>query len=130
MLGPTLTKRLRFVVEENQRVLSAVLAIEQRDWAALGEYLQLSHIGLRDDYEVSCAELDFLTTAVAGFPEILGARMMGGGFGGCTINLSTIPLDAAFVEEISSRYRREFGTDCAFIDVNLAGGAQFELLSQ
>jgi galactokinase len=110
-------------------VLSAVEKIQLHEWPFLGRLLYESHAGLRDDYEVSCAELDFLVEAACRRPEILGARMMGGGFGGCTINLATRPLDDTFREEIGSQYKNEFGMECAFIDVRLSESARVHVLS-
>lgn len=130
VLGPILARRIGFVVEENARVLAAVRAIESHNWPKLGEYLFSSHVGLRDSYEVSCVELDFLVATIAQEAEILGARMMGGGFGGCTINLATFSPGPELIDKISAQYKRRFGLDCAFINVNLAEGARFELISE
>jgi galactokinase len=91
VLPPILLRRVLFVQREHQRVREAVSALEQKDWNRLGQLLYDSHAGLRDDYEVSCAELDFLVNYSDGADNILGARMMGGGFGGCTINLAFHP---------------------------------------
>lgn len=125
-LGPLLTKRLLFVLEENRRVQDSVDAIHQHSWNDLGALLCESHRGLRDEYEVSCPELDFLFDAVTGAPFVLGARMMGGGFGGCTINLSSEPPDDNFKAEIINRYKQHFGWGCGFIPVKFAGGAEVE----
>ena len=80
-------KRAVFTSEENQRTLKAVNFLKDGDVVQLGNLLYSSHKGLRDLYEVSCDELDFLVDLTKPFEKILGARMMGGGFGGCTINL-------------------------------------------
>ncbi len=124
LLGPVLTQRLLFVMDENERVLNSVGAIADRNWVALGEYLHLSHAGLRDVYQVSCPELDFLANEARHYPDILGARMMGGGFGGCTLNLSTTPPDTRLKSEITANYRRRFGMECTFIEARPSEGAR------
>jgi galactokinase len=109
--------------------LNAVTSIQQRAWAALGELLYASHRGLRDEYEVSCRELDFLVDAVAGSAHVYGARMMGGGFGGCTINLAAQPPDEDFKKQLIDRYKAQFGWECAFIDVVPSASATAEIVS-
>lgn len=80
-------QRCKYVVEENNRLLAACQDLEKGDMTAFGSRMFESHYGLSKLYEVSCPELDFLVAQVQGNPAVLGARMMGGGFGGCTINL-------------------------------------------
>lgn len=87
MLPKVLRRRAGYVIAENQRVLETVARLEHNDLVGVGELLWQTHAGLRDDYEVSCLELDTLVELAASIPGVLGARMMGGGFGGCTINL-------------------------------------------
>jgi galactokinase len=79
--------RCKYVVEENIRLISACTDLENGDIEALGKQMFATHEGLKSLYEVSCPELDFLVDQVKGHPAVLGARMMGGGFGGCTINI-------------------------------------------
>src|SRR5690606_13512087 len=79
--------KCRFVVEENERLHQACDALEHGDLETVGRQMFSAHEGLSKEYEVSCPELDFLVDYVKSFPEVIGARMMGGGFGGCTINL-------------------------------------------
>jgi len=86
-LDPLVYRRCRYVVEENRRVLEACEALERNDLQAVGTLMNATHRGLRDEYEVSCAEIDVLAEAAMEVPGVLGSRMMGGGFGGCTINL-------------------------------------------
>lgn len=128
LLGPVLTQRVDFVLRENARVLSVVECIRQHDYKQLGRLLYQSHAGLRDDYKVSCAELDFLVDAISASPDILGARMMGGGFGGCTINLATRPMDAVFRDALQRSYVDRFGRECAFIDITPSSGAMVEVI--
>jgi galactokinase len=80
-------KRCKYVLEENTRLLQAAEDLKKGETESLGKRMFLSHNGLKNEYEVSCAELDFLVDFVSGEKAVLGARMMGGGFGGCTINL-------------------------------------------
>ncbi|PIQ22450.1 MAG: galactokinase, partial [Cytophagales bacterium CG18_big_fil_WC_8_21_14_2_50_42_9] len=80
-------KRIKHFISENQRVLQAAAALQAQDFVALGKLLTASHASLRDDYEVSCPELDFLVDTALQLPYCAGSRMMGGGFGGCTISL-------------------------------------------
>jgi galactokinase len=80
-------KRCKYVLEENIRLLQAAEDLKKGETESLGKRMFLSHDGLKNEYEVSCAELDFLVDFVSGEKAVLGARMMGGGFGGCTINL-------------------------------------------
>lgn len=86
-LDPVVFKRCLYVVEENQRVEDGCRDLARSDFASFGRRMYASHSGLRDQYEVSCRELDVLVDAAATVNGVLGARMMGGGFGGCTINL-------------------------------------------
>jgi galactokinase len=79
--------RCKYVVEENSRLISACADLKNGDIEALGKQMFATHEGLKSLYEVSCPELDFLVDQVKEHPAVLGARMMGGGFGGCTINI-------------------------------------------
>ena len=101
-------KRCKYVVEENDRVLKACSSLNLNDMRAFGRFMYGSHDGLSGEYEVSCKELDFLVSVVRDHPHVYGARMMGGGFGGCTINL----IEPAAVDEISAivsaRYKTAF----------------------
>ena len=84
---PLIYKRCKYVVQENERLLGACADLKQGNIKALGEKMYQTHHGLQYDYDVSCKELDFLVNYVKPIPEVAGARMVGGGFGGCTINL-------------------------------------------
>ncbi len=86
-VDPVVYKRCRFILEENERVLKACKALEAGLLDELGSLMNGSHYGLQHEYEVSCAELDFLVKETRKFSGVAGSRMMGGGFGGCTINL-------------------------------------------
>ncbi|TGE04949.1 galactokinase [Hymenobacter fodinae] len=106
-LGLIVYKRCRYVVEENQRVEAAAQALNEGDLLAVGQLMYASHAGLRDEYEVSCRELDVLVEAARPLVGVYGARMMGGGFGGCTINLVAPEHVAAFEKAMREAYQRE-----------------------
>jgi galactokinase len=108
-LDPVIFNRCQYVVEETDRVLKSVEALRQDDLALLGKYLYETHDGLSKKYEVSCPELDFLVDYARQNDNILGARMMGGGFGGCTINLIRKDAVEEFIPEISAAYSTKFG---------------------
>jgi galactokinase len=94
------------VIEENLRVIAACEALESEDLAALGRLVNRSHQGLSQEYEVSCPELDVLAEAAAALPCVLGARMMGAGFGGCTINLVQASQEEAFVQGMAPAFAK------------------------
>ncbi|MCB2406515.1 galactokinase [Hymenobacter lucidus] len=108
-LGPVVYRRCAYVVQENQRVVAACRHLAAGDLAAVGRQMYASHAGLRDDYEVSCPELDVLVKLAETQPGVYGARMMGGGFGGCTINLVAKEHVAAFVEHMKAGYQQQLG---------------------
>lgn len=113
-----------YIIEENLRVKEFSKAIKADDIKHLGELLYKSHNGLSTQFKVSCKELDFLVDHTKNNPNILGARMMGGGFGGCTINLILKSEVKSFKKEISSLFKREFGNDCSIYNVKLSDGTQ------
>jgi len=108
-MKPEIFRRCKYVIEENERVLHAATALEQNDLSTFGSLMNSSHEGLRDDYEVSCVELDFLVDAVKSSPNVYGARMMGGGFGGCTINLIENDEIERINAQVAEKYGRRFG---------------------
>jgi galactokinase len=100
----TIDKRCRFVVQEIQRLQDAATAMQKADLITLGKKMFATHDGLSNDYEVSCKELDFLVNAVRNNQHVLGARMMGGGFGGCTINL----IHSSKVDEVVAAVGKQY----------------------
>ncbi len=102
-------RRLRHVVTENARVLRAGEALKSGDMKRFGELMYESHISLRDDYQVSCRELDIMVELARAAPGTMGARMTGGGFGGCTINLVQADAVEKFVARISKEYYGQVG---------------------
>ena len=104
-------RRCRYVLEENDRLLRGCEDLKSGNIEALGKRMFLSHEGLSKSYEVSCAELDFLVEAVRNHPGVLGARMMGGGFGGCTINLVKQEAIDELVNEVGASYKKSMGLE-------------------
>ena len=121
--NPVTLKRARHIVSENMRVEDFVAASRKGDLAEMGRLLVASHRSLQHDYEVSCAELDFLVDAALAIPGTFGARMIGGGFGGCTVNLLDPAAVDHFTAELGEAYRAKFGIDPAFYPVRPAEGA-------
>lgn len=111
-----------YVIEENNRVEQFAVAIEKDDLETLGDLLFQSHEGLSNKFKVSCEELDFLVDRAHKSSSVLGARMMGGGFGGCTINLILKSGVEAFMKEVSELFKAEFGRDCSIYEVELSQG--------
>lgn len=106
---PLIYRRCRFVVEENERVHAAVRHMKSGNIQGLGEQMLRSHDGLSREYQVSCPELDWLVEAVRNNPLVAGARMMGGGFGGCTINIIREGAITELVDYLSAAYQTEMG---------------------
>ena len=113
-----------YIVEENERVLAFSKAILDEDLQTLGTLLYQSHEGMRDKFKISCKELDFLVDITVSNPHILGARMMGGGFGGCTINLILSTAVEDFKKQISQQYVQQFGWECSIYSVKLSKGTR------
>jgi galactokinase len=104
-------RRCKYVVEENIRLLTGTQDLKRNDVAAFGKKMFATHEGLSKDYEVSCQELDFLVDCVKDNPDVLGARMMGGGFGGCTINLVKENAVQNLVKSVTAKYKSATGKD-------------------
>ncbi len=102
-------QKCKFVVEEISRIQQAAQSLKQGDLVALGKLMFATHDGLSKDYEVSCQELDFLVDYVKNLDFVPGARMMGGGFGGCTINIVKDEEIDSLISEISTLYSKAFG---------------------
>jgi len=109
LLPEPILRRCRHVVGENARVLEAVAALESGDLANCGRLMTLSHKSLRDDYEVSCAELDLMVEIARSVRGVYGSRMTGGGFGGCTVNLVETGAVDRFMEIVAGAYRAATG---------------------
>ena len=114
--------RCKYVVEEKQRLLDGCAALEAGDIAAFGKKMFDTHHGLSKEYEVSCPELDFLVEQVKDDPSVLGARMMGGGFGGCTINLVKEEAVNDLIERITPQYKAAMQLDMKCYVIALENG--------
>lgn len=122
-LGDIIYRRCLFVVKEIQRVQDAVEALEASDFNQLGQLMFQTHQGLSKEYEVSCDELDFLVESVQNVPTVLGARMMGGGFGGCSINLVQKGTENELIASITEHYRDTFGIELKAYKIKITEGS-------
>ncbi len=120
---PVEQRRAKHAVYENQRTLDAVKALKENDIAAFGKLMNASHVSLRDDYEVSCLEMDILAEEAWKLPGVLGSRMTGGGFGGCTVSIVEADQVDAFIETIDSAYEKRTGIKADFYVVDIGQGA-------
>lgn len=121
-LDPVIYKRCRYIVEENERLLTGCELLAAGDIEGFGQKMYGSHQGLSQQYEVSCPELDFLVDFTKDKPFVVGARMMGGGFGGCTINLVAKENKEAFIKEAAQAYKQQFGIDLRAYEVAISQG--------
>ncbi|MFD2286729.1 galactokinase [Pedobacter petrophilus] len=117
-------QKCKFVVEEIARIQQAAAALKQGNLVALGELMLATHEGLSKEYEVSCKELDFLVNYVKNLDYVLGARMMGGGFGGCTINIVKDEEIDSLIATVSTLYSKEFGLTLDTYIVETANGSE------
>jgi len=123
-LPEIIRKRCRHVVTENERALNAAEALKKNDLNEFGRLMWLSHASLRDNYEVSCRELDLLVEIASQCEGVLGGRMTGGGFGGSTVNLVQRGSVENFTKRISDEYRRRTNNETAVYVSNAADGAK------
>ncbi|MBX3375581.1 MAG: galactokinase [Phycisphaeraceae bacterium] len=113
----------RHVITENQRTLAAAAAMERGDVSTLGTLFAASHASLRDDYRVSCRELDMLVESAAGEEGVIGARMTGGGFGGCVVAVVARGMEVRVMERVLSSYRSRSGREGMAFAVRAVDGA-------
>jgi galactokinase len=111
-----------YVIQENNRVIEASKALQDKNIDKFGQLMFASHNGLQHQYKVSCKELDFLVDMAKENPAVIGARMMGGGFGGCTINLIQKEQVNPFKEQVKKVYSMAFLKECSFYSVQLNKG--------
>lgn len=119
---PLVYDRCSYVLEENDRLLNGCESLEKRDFESFGKLMYDSHKGLSKKYEVSCEELDFLVDFTRDRDEVLGARMMGGGFGGCTLNLVKRDQKEKLVADIIKVYQAQFMRNPEIYEVNIVDG--------
>lgn len=115
--------RAKFVIEEKERVLDVCDALNRGDYETVGRLMYATHNGLSKDYEVSCEELDFLND-IAKECGVTGSRIMGGGFGGCTINLVADDKYEHFIDEAKKRFNEKYGHEPKIYDVVISDGAR------
>lgn len=121
-LNPLVYKRCKYVVQENERLLGACEDLKLSDIQALGIKMYQTHEGLRKEYQVSCKELDFLVDYVKAIPAVAGARMVGGGFGGCTINLVQEEAVEKIISNTSAAYEAAMGLTLTPYQVSIENG--------
>jgi galactokinase len=115
--------RALYAIEEVERLLDACRALEAGDMETVGRKMFGTHVGLSVLYEVSCEEIDFLNET-AKECGVTGSRIMGGGFGGCTINLVSADRYDSFIATVRERYKERFGIDCKIYPVVISDGAR------
>ena len=120
---PVCRKRAKHAVYENQRTIKAYNALKANDLEAFGKYMNASHISLRDDYEVSCDEIDILVDLAWQIPGVIGSRMTGGGFGGCTVSIVKKDAVDDFIEKVGEGYQARTGHRAEFYVVDVGEGA-------
>lgn len=116
-------KRAKHAVYENQRTIKAVEALKNNDVELFGQLMNASHESLKHDYEVSCEEIDILVDLAQAMPGVIGSRITGGGFGGCTVSIVKNDTVDAFIEEIGKAYTEKAGHKAEFYVVDIGDGA-------
>ena len=120
---PVQLKRAKHAVYENQRTIDAVASLRAGDIVRFGELMNQSHISLRDDYAVSCEEIDILVDLAWKIPGVIGSRITGGGFGGCTVSIVKNDSVDTFIESIGKAYKEKVGHEAEFYTVQIGDGA-------
>ena len=116
-------QRAKHAVYENQRTIDAVTALKAGDIESFGKLMNQSHISLRDDYDVSCEEIDILVDLAWKIPGVLGSRITGGGFGGCTVSIVKDESIDTFIETIGKTYLEKVGHEAEFYTLDIGDGA-------
>lgn len=116
-------KRAKHAVYENQRTIRAVEALKANDVETFGKLMNASHVSLRDDYEVSCEEIDILVNLAWETEGVIGSRITGGGFGGCTVSVVKNEAVDGFVTNIGAKYKEKVGHEAEFYVVDIGEGA-------
>ena len=117
-------KRAKHAVAENQRTIKAVAALKNNDLKQFGELMNQSHISLRDDYKVSCEEIDVLVDEAWKIDGVIGSRITGGGFGGCTVSIVKNESVDEFMDKVGKAYKEKTGIDAEFYVVDIGEGAR------
>lgn len=121
---PVVRKRAKHAVYENNRAIRAVAELKLGHIEEFGRLMNASHVSLRDDFEVSCAELDILAEEAWKVPGVLGSRMTGGGFGGCTVSIVKEEAIPDFKQKVGDAYKKKVGYDCTFYVVSIGDGPE------
>ena len=121
---PVRQKRAKHAVYENQRTIRAVKALRNNDVELFGQLMNASHESLRYDYEVSCEEIDILVDLAQAMPGVIGSRITGGGFGGCTVSIVEDGTVERFIETIGKTYEEKVGHEAEFYVVEIGDGAR------
>ena len=125
IVDETVYRRCTYVVSEIKRLLKGCEDLKKDDLKSFGKRMFETHAGLKELYEVSCKELDLLVDLVKEDPNVIGARMMGGGFGGCTINLVNAEAAESLIRKVSDAYSSETGTEMLVYEVEIEDGTRF-----
>jgi galactokinase len=126
-LDPVVFRRARHVISENERTLQAARALQASDWAAVGRLMYASHASLRDDYAVSCPELDSVVEIAQGMGDgggVVGCRMTGGGFGGCAVSLVKTDAVQRITRSLDAAYEKKTGRQATIFSSRPAAGAR------
>ena len=121
---PEVLKRAKHAVAENQRTIKAVKALADNDVVTFGQLMNQSHISLRDDYKVSCEEVDVLVDLAWSVDGVIGSRITGGGFGGCTVSIVKNEAVDNFVKTVGDGYKEKTGIEAEFYIVDIGDGAR------
>ncbi len=121
---PVCRRRAKHAVYENQRAIKAVQALKADNIEEFGRLMNASHVSLRDDYEVSCQEIDILVDLAWNHPGVIGSRITGGGFGGCTVSIVKNEEVEDFVQSIGREYKAKVGHEAEFYVVEIGDGAR------
>ena len=116
-------KRAKHAIYENQRTVKAVKALKEDNVEEFGRLMNASHVSLRDDYEVSCEEIDILVDLAWKIPGVIGSRITGGGFGGCTVSIVKNDAVDTFIDTIGKQYKEKVGHEAEFYVVDIGDGA-------
>ncbi len=124
LTDPDMQKKAKHAVYENQRTIQAVKALKEGDIVRFGELMRQSHESLRDDYDVTGVELDTLAEEAWKIPGVIGSRMTGGGFGGCTVSIVKDEAIENFKKTVGENYKKKIGYDATFYTVEIGGGPE------
>ena len=123
-LEGVLLQRARHVVSENKRTVETANALERGDWASVGTMMNQSHASMKEDYEVSCPEIDVLVELAQSYKGVYGSRLTGGGFGGCTVTLVRKDCAQGLIDHLNKEYMAKTGKQCECFETEPGDGAR------